>query len=37
LNEDEDNALWFASELGADFVEIPIKPEWDISPSFDEG
>jgi len=36
LNEDEDNALWFASELGADFVEIPIEPEWNISPSFDE-
>jgi 16S rRNA C967 or C1407 C5-methylase (RsmB/RsmF family)/NOL1/NOP2/fmu family ribosome biogenesis protein len=34
--EDEDNALWIASELHADFIEIPIKSEWNISPSFDE-
>ena len=34
--EDEDNARWIAAELNADFMEIPIKSEWNISPSFDD-
>lgn len=29
-HEDEENALWIANELGADFIEIPIEKEWNI-------
>ena len=32
-HEDEENVEWIASELGADFVEIPIEPEWKITPA----
>lgn len=32
-HEDEENVEWIASELGADFVEIPIEPEWNITPA----
>lgn len=28
--EDEENAEWIASELGADFVQVPTRPEWNI-------
>lgn len=31
--ENEENALWISRELGADFVSVPTKPEWNISPS----
>lgn len=32
-HENEENANWIAQELGADFVSIPIKPEWNITGS----
>lgn len=32
-HENEENALWIAHELGADFVEIPIEADWHITPS----
>lgn len=32
-HENEGNANWIAQELGADFVSIPIKPEWNITGS----
>ena len=32
-HENEENVEWIASELGADFVEIPIEPEWNITPA----
>lgn len=32
-HEDEENVDWIAKELGADFVEIPIKEEWNITGS----
>lgn len=31
--EDEENVAWIAEELGADFVEVPIEPEWNITPA----
>lgn len=31
--ENEENALWISRELGAEFVSVPTKPEWNISPS----
>jgi len=31
--EDEDNAQWIAEELGADFIKIPIKDDWNITGS----
>mgnify|MGYP000969606755 FL=1 len=37
LSENEDNALWAFDELGAEFVEIEVDPEWKISPSFISG
>lgn len=30
-HEDEENVQWIANELGADFVEIDTKPEWNIT------
>ena len=30
-HEDEENAAWIAEELGADFVEIAVSPEWNIT------
>lgn len=30
-HEDEENAVWIAEELGADFVEIAVSPEWNIT------
>jgi tRNA and rRNA cytosine-C5-methylases len=33
--ENEENALWTVRELGADFIEVEMNPEWGISPSFD--
>lgn len=30
-HEDEENAAWIAEELGADFVEITVSPEWNIT------
>ncbi len=32
-HENEENANWIAQELGANFVSIPIKPEWNITGS----
>lgn len=29
--ENEENAAWIASELGAEFVRIPVKKEWNIA------
>lgn len=29
--EDEKNAMWIASALGADFINIKTKPEWNIT------
>lgn len=29
-HEDEENVAWIASELGADFVEIPTEQDWNI-------
>lgn len=31
--ENEENAAWIASELGAEFVEIPVEEGWNITPS----
>ena len=36
-HEDEENANWIAQELGADFVTIPTKPEWNITGSLTDG
>ena len=30
-HEDEENVEWIAAELGADFVELPIKTDWNIT------
>ena len=30
-HEDEENVEWIATELGADFVELPVRPEWNIT------
>ena len=32
-HEDEENAEWIAKELGADFVEVPVAPDWHITPA----
>lgn len=37
LHEDEENALWIARELGADFMEVPVETEWNITPSLVDG
>lgn len=34
ITENEENALWTANELGADFVKIETESKWGISPSF---
>ena len=34
--ENEDNALYIANELGAEFIEIKIDKEYNITPSFHE-
>lgn len=31
--EDEDNAVWITEELGGDFVDVPTRPEWGITPA----
>ena len=31
--ENEENALWMAQKLGADFIEVPTEEEWGITPS----
>lgn len=31
--ENEETARWIAQELGAEFIPIPVIPEWNISPS----
>ncbi|MDD4778882.1 MAG: RsmB/NOP family class I SAM-dependent RNA methyltransferase [Fermentimonas sp.] len=36
-SENEENALWAANELGAEFIEIEIDPAWGISPSVTQG
>jgi NOL1/NOP2/fmu family ribosome biogenesis protein len=33
--ENEENALWLADELGAEFVRVETAESWGISPSFD--
>ena len=33
--ENEDNALWAAAELGAEFVYVETDKNWGISPAFD--
>ena len=30
-HEDEENVKWIAEELGADFVELPIETDWNIT------
>ncbi len=35
-NENEENALWIARELGAEFVSIDVEPTWNITPAFDD-
>ena len=30
-HENEENAAWIAGELGADFVEIAVSPEWHVT------
>ncbi len=30
-HENEENAAWIATELGADFIEIDTRPEWNIT------
>lgn len=32
-HEDEENVEWIARELGADMIELPILPEWNITPA----
>lgn len=32
-HEDEENAAWIAQELGADFIQIPVEEEWNITGS----
>ena len=32
-HEDEENVEWIASELGADFVELPVEESWNITPA----
>lgn len=32
-HEDEENVEWIASELGADVLELPVRPEWNITPA----
>lgn len=32
-DEDEHNAEWIATELGADFIDIAVRPEWNITPA----
>lgn len=34
-SENEENALWAAEKLGAEFVAVDPDPGWGISPSFD--
>ena len=29
--EDEDNVAWIARELGAEVLEVPVRPEWNIT------
>jgi len=33
--EDEENVAWIAREFGAEGVEIPVDPSWDIAPGID--
>lgn len=30
MQEDDDNALWIASELGADVLPVDLEPEWGV-------
>jgi len=30
-HEDEENVAWIAEELGADFVDVPVEPDWHIT------
>ena len=32
-HEDEENVEWIASELGAEFLEVPVEPSWNITPA----
>ncbi len=32
-HEDEENVEWIASELGAEFVEVPTEESWNITPA----
>lgn len=34
--ENEENAIWIATELGAEFVTVEVEEEWGISSSLDE-
>lgn len=36
ISENEENALWAAVELGAEFVRVETDKEWGISSSFDD-
>lgn len=35
--EDEDNVMWIANNLGADFIKIDTQPEWAITPALTQG
>ena len=32
-HEDEENVEWIARELGADFEDIPLQPDWNVIPA----
>ena len=34
--EDEDNVAWIARELGAEVLEVPVRPEWNITGNLTE-
>ena len=36
-DEDEDNVMWIANNLGADFIKIDTQPEWAITPALTQG
>ena len=31
VHENEENVAWIANELGAEVIEIPVEPEWNIT------
>lgn len=36
-HEDEENAMWIAENLGADFLEVPVEKSWNITGSLING